>query len=168
MEEFQYGSYCGLYCGACEIMKAYQKELASSVQARWQDLPERFRKNIREAEMVCLGCKTDTVFEGCRGCSIRTCAKEKNVESCILCIDYPCQLVKDRQDHMAKARTILPHTRVMFKNLDVIREKGMDGWLKEREHDWKCPQCGTGFSWYQELCEKCGRELISLKEHNKF
>ena len=52
MEEFRYDSYCGLYCGACEIIKAYQKELAIGAKARWEDLPEQFRKYIKEAEVV--------------------------------------------------------------------------------------------------------------------
>jgi hypothetical protein len=168
MKEFRHGSYCGLYCGACEIMKACRKELATGVKARWEDLPEQFRKNIGKADLVCQGCTTDTVFQGCRGCSIRACARGNKVESCVLCREYPCQLVKDRQDHMTKTRTTLPHTRVMFRNLDVIREKGMAAWLKEREREWSCPQCGTSFSWYQELCEKCGKELGPLKEHNKY
>lgn len=168
MEEFRYDTYCGLYCGACEIMKACQKELSASVKARWEDLPEQFSKNIGEAELVCRGCKTDTVFEGCRKCSIRACAKAKNVESCTLCADYPCPLVLQRNEYLKKITRKLPHTKVMFKNLDIIRTKGTDEWLRERERDWTCPQCGTGFSWYQETCEKCGRELGSLKEHNKY
>jgi hypothetical protein len=168
MDKFRYGSYCGLYCGACEIMKACRKELTTGVKARWEDLPEQFRDNIGKADLVCQGCTTDTVFQGCRGCAIRSCAREKKVESCILCPEYPCSLVSQRKTHLDRIGKNLPHTRVIFRNLDTVREKGMEEWLKERERDWKCPQCGAGFSWYQETCDQCGRELGSLREHNKY
>jgi hypothetical protein len=168
VEEFRYDTYCGLYCGACEVMKACQKGLATGIPARWEDLPERFRDNIGKSELSCRGCKTGTVFEGCRGCSIRACARGKKVESCILCRDYPCPTVLQKNGYLDRIGGFLPHTRVMFKNLGVIKEKGTDGWLRERERDWRCPQCGTCFSWYQDRCQECGKDLEPLKEHNKY
>ena len=168
MEDFRYDSYCGLYCGACEIIKAYQKELATGVKAGWEDLPEQFRKYIKEAEVVCHGCKSDTVFAGCQGCAVRACARGKNAGSCIQCNEYPCPHTKRLADLVQKVKEFLPHCKVMLRNLEFLKDHSEEEWLKPQEQRWKCPECGAGFSWYQEKCEGCGRELVSLKEHNKF
>lgn len=168
MEDLRYSSYCGLYCGACEIIKAYQKELATGVKARWKDLPEQFRKYIKEAEVVCHGCKSGTVFAGCRGCAVRACAREKNVETCIKCNDYPCPHTKHLADLVLKVNEFLPHCKVMLRNLEFLKDHTDEEWLQQQKKRWECPGCGTPFSWYQEKCSQCGKELETLKDHNKF
>ena len=80
MEEFKYDTYCGLYCGACDIMAAFKKSTVENTKPQWEDLPVEFRKNIpagKAADIICYGCKSDTVFIGCSKCLIRKCAKKK-------------------------------------------------------------------------------------------
>ncbi len=164
MTDFDHGSYCGLYCGACEIVAAHKKALATGVPAKWEDLPAPMRDNIPPAPLKCRGCKTDSLYEGCWKCGIRACAAGKKIEACILCSEYPCQLVKERLKMVERIREVLPHCAVMFKNLDSLKEKGLEFWLEEQKNNWSCPDCGTSFTWYQEKCEKCGRELASIKD----
>jgi hypothetical protein len=168
MEEFRGDSYCGLYCGACEILNACRRGLETGVKARWEDLPEGFRQHIRQAEIICRGCKTETVFAGCQGCRIRDCAREKKVESCILCRQYPCEHTERLAELVQKNKDFLPHCRVMLKNLDTIKDRGPGQWLKQQEEKWKCPDCGTSFTWYQEKCSRCGRDLESIKDYRKY
>jgi len=162
------GSYCGLYCGACEIVAAHKKALATGVPAKWEDLPAPLRDNISPAPLECSGCKTNSLYEGCRRCGIRACAAEKKVEACILCSEYPCGLVNERLQMVERIKNVLPHCAVMFKNLDSLKEQGQAFWLEEQRKKWSCPDCGTPFTWYQEKCDKCGRELASIKDHNKY
>ena len=168
MADFNPGSYCGLYCGACDIVAAYKRELETGVPARWEDLPAPMRDNIPPASLICRGCKTESLYEGCRGCGIRACAAEKEVEACNFCSEYPCQLVKERIQAVERMKGVLPHCAVMFENLDSLKENGLAHWLEEQSKKWSCPDCGAPFTWYQEKCEKCGRELVSIKDYHNY
>jgi hypothetical protein len=59
----QLDSYCGLYCGACFIMTAYR-------QKRTDCIPDEWVSPIHDMEIKCHGCKSELVFENCRGCGI--------------------------------------------------------------------------------------------------
>ena len=50
-----------------------------------------------------------------------------------------------------------------MKNLDRIKEVGVDKWLAEQEQQWKCPDCQTASSWYAEDCANCGRGLADYQ-----
>lgn len=149
-------------------MAAHKKALATGIPAKWEDLPAPMRDNLNSAPLECSGCKTEILFEGCRRCGIRACAAGKKVEACILCSEYPCQLVNERLQIVERIKGVLPHCAVMFKNLDSLKEKGLEFWLEEQKDKWNCPDCGTAFTWYQERCEKCGRELMALKNHSNY
>lgn len=151
-------SYCGLYCGACEILLAYKKAIANNEIADWDDLPGEFSEYITKAEVKCLGCKTDTVFEGCRRCPIRSCAREQGVEYCIDCECYPCELINQMKERLIAVKAILPHTAGIIGNLEDIKKMGRKAWLKYQQELWSCPNCGTRFSWYQKTCTKCSGE----------
>lgn len=162
-------SYCGLYCGACHILDLYKRSLGTNVPARWQDLPGQLKENIPQGELKCEGCKSDVLFVGCQNCSVRICAREKHIEACIECAEFPCREVQGRMEYLSKnLRETLPHTRVAFRNLLLIKEKGLAAWLSDQEKKWSCPQCSEPFMWYQEKCEKCGRDLQGDKDFNKY
>ncbi len=163
---FRADSYCGLYCGACEILNLYRKQLDEGEIPTWEDLPVPMNGVIPPAELVCTGCKTELLFAGCLKCDIRICGNQKGVEACVLCAEYPCQLVEQRQAFIAeKAKELLPHTAVMFSQAGHICEIGYEAWREEQAARWRCPGCGTPFTWYQEKCMKCGLDLENIKEH---
>ena len=165
---FRPDSYCGLYCGACDILNLHRVSLETGIPARWEDLPERFREHLQKAEVVCQGCKSEVLFEGCKRCAVRICASGKGVEACIECPEYPCPEVERRKGYVSSGlKDLLPHTKVIFRNMDVVKEKGIEYWIQDQEKRWACPQCGTSFTWYQETCKKCGRELETVKDYNK-
>ncbi|MBL8968440.1 MAG: DUF3795 domain-containing protein [Spirochaetaceae bacterium] len=166
-EVFRGDSYCGLYCGACEVLNLYRDSLASGKPARWEDLPRPLREVIPPALLACTGCKTDLLSPGCRACAIRICARGKNVEACVLCADYPCALVEGRRTGLEEGLAeILPHIRAKFSQAERIREIGHSAWREEQARRWRCPECGAPFTWYQETCGDCGLELESFKEHH--
>ncbi|MFO7660165.1 MAG: DUF3795 domain-containing protein [Candidatus Cloacimonadaceae bacterium] len=148
-------SYCGLYCGACEILIAYTKALELNRGVTWEDLPKEFSSYITEAEVKCLGCKTETVFEGCQRCPIRSCAREKGVEYCIDCEFYPCDLINQMLEQLIRIKSVLPHTSGIIGNLEEIKKMGRVAWLKHQKKLWSCPTCGSRFSWYQNKCTTC-------------
>ena len=153
MSEFNYDTYCGLYCGACSILKAYQSGPKDPFACFWDE--------NTSLELKCHGCKTDIVFENCAVCPIRTCAREKEIEHCTECIEYPCA----NFNKMLPLLEILPHCTTASDNRETIAAKGTDQWLQEQDNLWKCPDCKTEYTWYGVNCKNCGRELDSLKPY---
>ncbi|MBP7735373.1 MAG: DUF3795 domain-containing protein [Spirochaetes bacterium] len=163
MKYFNYDSYCGIYCGACDIMHAYQTGHNTAFASFWN---ESAVKAIHKAvgipyddskpfELACHGCKSDSLFVNCRVCKIRTCAIEKKMDHCIDCGDYPCKLFSDWQ----KMKALLPHLEQVPVNLESIKKNGVNRWLSEQDQYWKCPECHTGFAWYSSTCANCGHDL---------
>ncbi len=166
-DTFRGDSYCGLYCGACEVLTLYRDSLTTGKAASWEDLPKPLQEVIPpDYSIVCRGCKTDLVSPGCRGCEIRACARKRKVDACVLCPEYPCRLVEERRANMADdLEDILPHIRSKFPPPEPIRAVGFEAWRGEQARRWTCPDCGTPFTWYQENCRECGRKLDALKEY---
>ncbi len=155
MVNFIEDSYCGLFCGACEILLAFRRSLENDIETEWKDLPEQFTSMIPEYRIECCGCKTDNVFEGCRKCRIRVCASGKGVEFCFECIDYPCEQIEALRSAIGKIREKLPHTAAIIGNLAEIERKGKTAWIDDQRKHWSCRKCGSGMSWYQTVCHKC-------------
>jgi len=158
MSAIKLDGYCGLYCGGCDIYRLSEKARQTGVKTEWREMPERFRKVIKEADIVCHGCKSDTLFAGCKACPMITCAKKKGVENCGLCAKYPCFYFKimGLVVHWRKLDKKLPHVKARKPNLEYIRKNGLDAFLSGQEQAWKCPGCGARLTWYLEKCS-CGR-----------
>ena len=163
MEGFKYNSYCGLYCGACDILSAYKRAFEKNQKVRWEDLPEELRNNIpanKTEGIICHGCTTDTVFIGCSKCLIRKCAKDKmKVETCFECRRFPCVRFRIWRFVWKLMHKKLPHIRAARANQACIQDKGVAAWLSAQEEQWKCPKCKKAFSWYEKMCSSCGSDL---------
>lgn len=153
MNDFNYDTYCGLYCGSCSVMKAYQTGIKDPLACTFND--------EMGMELKCHGCKTDHVFENCAQCSIRPCAKERGVEHCIDCPDYPCQIYMTLKLAVEK----LPHWSMAAANIETIRNNGVAKWLEEQAEQWRCADCQIGYSWYSTHCSNCGKDLQDLKPY---
>lgn len=156
MSNFNYDSYCGLYCGACDILHAYKNGYEDKIAPYF---------NLEPSQIKCHGCKTDTVFENCRNCKIRNCAINKKIDHCFDCIDYPCNLYNELLQDFSNKHN-LPHLKILPKNFMTIKNIGIDQWLKEQDQVWKCPECQTDFSFYTPKCIKCGKDLDKIKDYN--
>lgn len=165
MDEFKVDSYCGLYCGACDVMVSYMEGLKSDKLPAWQDLPEEFIKNIptgKTDDIKCFGCKSDNVFGGCAKCMIRKCAKEKmHVEFCFECENHPCLRYK-LQRFVTKFifEKKLPHLKTIEPNQKMIKIEGLEKWLQNQYYKWQCPSCSTKFSWYRNTCRNCNDQNV--------
>lgn len=149
---FKLDAYCGLYCGGCFIMNAYR-------QNRTDCFPDNWISPIHDKDFKCHGCKSEIVFENCRGCRIRECAKSKNIEFCNECSEFPCENIKKFEEWD------LAHHKVAIHSLETIKEIGVQKWLENQKDRWVCANCGFPFSWFEENCIKCGKELFnSIKE----
>jgi hypothetical protein len=149
VKTFNPDTYCGIYCGACSIAMHGRTGRADEFAACLGSVPKE--------DLLCGGCKSDTVYAGCSTCGLRRCAREKNIEHCIDCADYPCKSYSTWQ----KVAKFLPHAHEAPISLETIQRDGIEDWLNTQKKHWSCPECGTPFSWYASACIKCGRNLTS-------
>lgn len=166
MTDFNYDSYCGIYCGACDIHRAYKTGHKDNFASVWSEpVLTAFQKargntglTSESLQLRCHGCKSDTVFINCSTCKIRSCAVSRKIEHCIDCKEYPCALHVE----MRKGAALLPHLKNNLPNLEAIQKAGVRRWLAEQEKRWECPQCHTSFAWYSSKCRTCGKNLAGL------
>ena len=163
MSEYVHDSYCGLYCGACEILNLFRAHEEGGRAPEWDDLPVPLRDNIGKAEIICRGCRTETVFAGCRGCKVRECARERGIRACVECRDFPCQRVEALRSLLPGIRDKLPHSASIFGDAEIARANGYEDWAEAQRSRWQCPSCGAPFTWYQERCAVCHRGLKEVR-----
>jgi hypothetical protein len=146
---------CGLYCGICEIYRAYKdsKELREELAKRHNCQPEEVR---------CEGCKAIDVYgwkydnEWGVNCNILKCLNTKKLNFCYECDEYDtCK----RFDQFAKI--CLGIGIDLRENLKKIQEGGVEEWLLEQEKRCRCPKCGNPLivSYEFKDCHWCGNKL---------
>lgn len=149
---FRCDTYCGLYCGGCAILLANREGTVEEIARA---------EGVQPEELRCHGCKTEVVATFCTDCYMKECAERRGIEFCIECDEYPCErLVAFKEDKY-------PHHSVVLKNLERMREIGLQPWLSEQKSRWSCPNCGQAHSWYDESCKECGAELYSCRDEEK-
>jgi len=131
----KYSCYCGLYCENCAVKvkiepaaKILQEEMKKGgFEEIIQFIPggDKFWSFLKSMVNpgICVSCRDGG---GNPECAVRICAKEKGIEMCALCKEYPCDKIN-----------------VFFKNYPVLendnlllKEKGMEAWshlLDERK-----------------------------------
>ncbi|MBN1817554.1 MAG: DUF3795 domain-containing protein [Sedimentisphaerales bacterium] len=100
----------------------------------------------------CGGCQSDRIDKSIEKCKFRRCSKEKGLEFCCFCGEYPC---KELHTFMTDK---WPHHWTMEPNLTFIKEHGKKAWLEAQERQWSCADCGARIMWYQKECP-CGFSL---------
>ena len=128
----KYTTYCGLYCENCavkakigpaaktlydEMTKAGFDEIVHFIPGGDGFWP--FLKNMVE-NGLCPSCREGG---GNPRCQVRVCAKEKGVEMCASCENYPCEKFKD----------FFKNYPMLERDNAVLREQGMDAWSLRQE-----------------------------------
>ena len=97
----------------------------------------------------------------CEGCRIRdkNCAfikkqcenlSKKEVEYCFECEDFPCENL-EKLDKRYQEK----YDMSMIKNLEFIKENGINLFLKQQEEKYKCPNCGGVICVHNKKCYNC-------------
>ena len=112
---------CGLDCFNCEL---YEDNLTDKLSGLIQ---EKF--GVAETDIPCKGCRQQDgrhFHLSPDGCATLNCAKEKGVDLCCDCDDFPCA----RLAPMADGADRYPHNMKMY-NLCRIKKVGIEQWIEE-------------------------------------
>ena len=161
---------CGIYCGACPAYIAKHSEseqIRVRLQKRASSGPTKALKGIPDPSwmdgLLCDGCLSGGMLAAhCQNCAIRKCAANKQNDSrCTDCEELPCY----RITNLINMGGYL-HRKEYLPNLKIIREMGVQKWVKYEQELWTCPNCSNSLSWYDPACSNCGakrsEKLFSL------
>ena len=113
-------SPCGLDCFNCEIyVDNLTDELAELIHEKM---------NVPKEAIPCRGCRQEdgVHYHLPDGCATLECVKEKGVELCCDCADFPCVLLAP----LANGAGMYPHNMKVY-NLCRIKKIGLEGWIEE-------------------------------------
>jgi hypothetical protein len=147
MIDLKFVTYCGLFCGLCAQRgriparaAALRDTMAKEGYEYWAvSLPDfrefwAFLARLCAADTACPGCRQGG---GPEFCGIRKCARQRGVEVCPFCAEYPCHSIQQ----LAKGYpTLVSDGRRM-------REIGLERWIPEQE---ACAR--TGFVYADIRC----------------
>jgi len=138
-------SPCGLYCGVCAIYIAH-RDNNMKFKEKLLKVYGPFAKTIEDLQ--CTGCLSDgVVFGYCKSCHIKSCVKEKGINACYKCDDFPCRIIKRFPIPVAK--------KVILKDIPTWQELGTKKWVEQVEERYHCPECGNSLFRGAKRCNKC-------------
>lgn len=140
-------TYCGLYCDLCgsrgripKRAQALQNSMAEEGYDVWgKEIPGfsefwEFLGTLSDPEKACSGCRQNG---GPPFCSVRKCARKKEVDVCVFCKEYPCSRIKE----LAKGYPTL------LADGERIKEIGINAWIEEQKK-----RARTGFVYADIRC----------------
>lgn len=108
---------CGLVCGDCPM------HLAKDSPGLKISLSDRL--GIPMDKVACDCCREEKGVIGCNGktapCDVYSCSREKTVQFCCDCADFPCSRYQPYADRASE----VPHNLKMF-NLGLIKKLGVE------------------------------------------
>ncbi len=110
----------------------------------------------------------------CPGCREEDSNKPK---SCLSCIIYNCETIRDNRSHFCYECERMPCKRLkqldkryrtkygmsMIANLTEIKDRGMEAFLADQAERYTCPSCGGLRCVHRPRCLNCGEEW----DHNQ-
>lgn len=147
MDGLRLDTYCGLYCGLCakrgripQQAKALRESMVKEDYEVWgKEFPGfnnfwKFLNDLCNPDQACPGCRQGG---GPSFCSIRKCARERKVDICVFCEEYPCKRIL----------AISKGYPTLLVDGKRIQEIGTEVWIQEQEERAK-----TGFAYVDIRC----------------
>ena len=143
-------SPCGLYCGVCRVYIAHKDNDIKFKEELFPIYKAYGAKSVDD--MACEGCLSEgIVFPFCQSCAIKDCIKDKKIEGCCQCEEFPCEII----DNWPSA----PGKEIILRNIPAWRELGTEKWVEQVEDRYKCPECGKQLYRGVTNCNKCGNAV---------
>ena len=126
-------AYCSLYCGLCahrnripQQAHQLQKSLHEEGMDDWYKYTEMkntfptFWQLLQKLVDFDCTCRTGG---GPPDCKIRQCAKQKGIEMCTQCREYPCKLIQNLAEHYP----------TLIQDGKRLQKIGLEKWVKEQD-----------------------------------
>ena len=140
---------CGLYCGVCAVYMAH-RDNNQKFKEKLVKVYQPLTKSIEDVQ--CEGCLSEgTVFGYCQTCPIKSCVKDKELEGCFQCEEWPCKMIKRFPIPIGK--------KVIMRAIPQWKELGTEKWVKEEEKRYICPDCKNPLFRGAKRCNKCGNSV---------
>jgi len=136
-----YMCYCGLYCENRPV----NSRVAPAARVLYEEMRKAGFEDVINTipggdgfwsflKGMAEGGSWSSCKEGCGnpGCAVRLCAKEKGVELCAFCDEYPCEKFNALQGCQA-----------MKQDSDLLRSQGIEAWAKLQDERRK-----IGFTYF--------------------
>lgn len=94
---FSMPCYCGHDCAKCITYIATQRNDDKLREQSQRFYKEAFGLDIPPQKFNCEGGRSNNVFELCQGCPFVKCCKDRGVDACSKCPEYPCKEISDYQ-----------------------------------------------------------------------
>jgi hypothetical protein len=102
----------------------------------------------------CGGCNADTELKmkHCNSCSISHCEKLTDSDSnfCVECSSFPCLRIKNLDKKYIKN-----YNHSIIENLLIIKNNGVETFLKFEAKKWECISCGGVVCTHTGKCTSC-------------
>ena len=139
-------SPCGLYCGVCRVYIAHRDNDIDFKKELFPFYKAYGAKSVED--MACTGCLSDGIhFPFCRSCAIKDCIKNKEIEGCYQCTEFPCEIIAKWPSE--------PGKEIILYNIPAWREYGTEKWVEAVEKRYQCPKCGKQLYRGVSNCNKC-------------
>lgn len=119
-------SICGLNCAQCDMYQA-----SHGNEKLRDEIVEWFRKErdgtVKPEQIKCEGCRGPLKSHWSSDCKMMLCAKNRGLEFCFQCNDFPCQMLNE-----FSSGGISHHKRTV-ENLKKMKEIGIGLWIAEQK-----------------------------------
>ncbi len=130
-------AHCGINCGLCTAYLAYSRNIP-----------------LQKGVQHCTGCRVRN--KNCafikKGCPSKI---GKKISVCFECPQFPCERLKK-----IDARYRRDYTTSPVKNLEFLKEHGMEAFLKVQHEEHRCPKCGGTICVHNGFCYDCGKDAL--------
>ncbi len=128
---------CGMNCGLCTAYLAYARNIPK-------------QRGIQ----YCMGCRIRN-----KNCAFikKACPQKvgKDINYCFECPQMPCPHLKTLD-----ARYRRDYNTSLIKNLEFMKEHGVDAFIKTQHEEHRCSKCGGVTSVHNGFCYDCGRDEL--------
>ena len=104
----------------------------------------------------CVGCNSiGNKLYHCTVCTIKACPEKKGNEEllCNECDKFPCRRIRNLDK-----RYTTKYGESPIKNLQTIKELGLNKFIKVESEKWKCEKCGHLLCVHRNVCLNCGNK----------
>ncbi len=138
---------CGLYCGACDIYRAY----VDKNENKQKRMAKYFK--CKPSQVRCHGCQNLDQESWSTDCKILQCLKRNKYSYCYECNNTEiCDIFQKLNRR---------YNNMPLENLKQLKKLGEERWLKKQNRRWTCPLCSKPFDYETEKCPSCGSDLHS-------